>query len=280
MCQAGKPDVRNRPDDEVFYTGCPLSEASIGAGFRRCRINAEAVCSGLRITEISNEKGPSNGAHTPSNGTKHGTKQTSFLRVRHGIEHGIDEAPLVSLNEDRIVENRRVRKWSRKEIAGRIAWALARPLFRWSPRICWGWRRWMLRRFGAQIGRDVNVDPSVRIFIPWNLTIGDWSSVGFDAVLYNLGSLTIGRRVTVSQRTHLCGGTHDYRDPTMPLVKAAISIGDDVWVCADSFIGPGVSIEEGAIIAARSVVIRDVGTREIAAGHPAKKIKMREFRKQ
>ena len=126
-----------------------------------------------------------------------------------------------------------------------------------------------MRVFGAEVGRHVHIDPSAKIFIPWNLKIGDWSSVGFDALLYNLGPLTIGRKVTVSQRAHLCGGTHDYRSPTMDLTKSPISIGDGSWVCADAFVGPGVKVGEGAVVGARAVVVKDVEPGVVVAGNPA-----------
>ena len=136
----------------------------------------------------------------------------------------------------------------------------------------WGWRRFLLRLFGAKVGGQVQIHPSVRVFIPWNLEIGDWSSVGFDALIYNLGPVRIGKKVTISQRAHLCGGSHDFRDPSMPLLKSPISIGDEVWVCADAFVGPDVSIGDQAVVAARAVVVKNVGPTEIVGGNPAKLI--------
>ena len=168
-----------------------------------------------------------------------------------------------------IAGNRRARKYSRAELAGRAAWALATPLFRLSPRVLWGWRRLLLRGFGARIGADVHVHPSVRIAIPWTLTIGAGSAVGERAILYGLGPIRIGARVTVSQGAHLCAGTHDWRDPAMPLVKASIEVGDDAWICADAFVGPGVTVGQGSIVAARACVMRDVAPGLIAEGNPA-----------
>lgn len=165
--------------------------------------------------------------------------------------------------------NRVSRKWTRRELAGRVAWTLCEPLFRFSPRLAWGWRRWILRRFGAQIGRHVHIHPSVRIFTPWNLAVGDDTSIGFDTIIYNLGAIEIGQRTTVSQRSHLCGGSHDFRDPTMPLLKLPITIEGDVWVCADAFVGPGVKIGRGAVVGARAVVTRNVAAWTIVAGNPA-----------
>lgn len=171
-----------------------------------------------------------------------------------------------------IEQNRRTQKWSRSELIGRILWAACKPLFHLSPRLAWGWRRFLLRVFGAKIGKHVQIHPSVQIFIPWNLTIGDWSAVGFEALLYNLGPLKIGRKVTVSQRAHLCGGSHDYRDNAMPLLKLPVTIEDEAWICADAFVGPGISVGKRAVVAARAVVVTNVAELSIVGGNPAKKI--------
>lgn len=171
-----------------------------------------------------------------------------------------------------IAANRAAAKWTRKELLGRVLWAACGPLFRYSPRLCWGWRRALLRAFGASVGREVQIHPSVQIFIPWNLSIGDWSSVGFDALLYNLGPLRIGSRVTISQRAHLCGGSHDFRDPGMPLLKLPVTIKDEAWICADAFVGPGVVVGAGSVVGARAVVVKDVDSGDVVAGNPARKV--------
>lgn len=157
-----------------------------------------------------------------------------------------------------------------------MLWALAAPLFRLSPRPLWGWRRALLRAFGARVGRDVHVYPTARITIPWNLTLGESCAVGDRAILYALGPITLGPRAAVSQYAHLCAGSHDWRDPAMPLTKPPIVIGADVWVCADVFVGPGVTVGDGAILGARAVVVRDVAPRAIAAGNPARAVGRRD----
>jgi putative colanic acid biosynthesis acetyltransferase WcaF len=175
-----------------------------------------------------------------------------------------------------VSNNRAARKWTRAELAGRVLWALAVPLFRLSPRILWGWRRALLRAFGAKIGKDVHIYPSVRITIPWNISIGDEAAVGDYAILYALGPIRVGKRATISQYAHLCAGTHDWRDPAMPLVKTPLVIGEDAWVCANAFVGPGVTIGDRAIVGAAAVTMKDVAAKAIVGGNPAVQISTRE----
>lgn len=174
-----------------------------------------------------------------------------------------------------IAANRRARKWSARELAGRALWELLGIVFAWSPRQLWGWRNAWLRLFGARVGRAVHIHPSVRIAVPWNIEIGDQTAVGDGAILYSLGRITIGAGVTVSQYAHLCAGTHDYRKPDLPLLKAPIEIGDGAWICADAFVGPNVRIGEVAVVGARAVVTGDVAPWTIVAGNPARAIAVR-----
>jgi putative colanic acid biosynthesis acetyltransferase WcaF len=166
--------------------------------------------------------------------------------------------------------NRGAVKYSPSENAARVAWALSAVLFRFSPRPFFRWRAALLRVFGARVGRDVHVYPSARITMPWNLTIGDWSSIGEDVLVYDLGPVAIGDRVTISQRAQLCAGTHDYRDPAMPLLKPPIRVGDEAWICANAFVGPGVTVGDGAVVGACAVAVRDVPAWSVVAGNPAR----------
>ena len=174
-----------------------------------------------------------------------------------------------------IDKNRAAAKYSRKELFLRVLWGFGKLAFRLTPRPCFALRRSLLRLFGAKVGVNVNIYPSALIYYPWNLEIGDNSSIGEWALVYNLGPVRIGARSTISQRVHLCAGMHDYTDPSMPLIKPPIEIGDEVWVCADAFVGPNVSIEARAIVAAASVVVKDVPSTTIVGGNPASKIKKR-----
>jgi putative colanic acid biosynthesis acetyltransferase WcaF len=177
-----------------------------------------------------------------------------------------------------LAANRAARTYSRTEMLRRVLWMVGRFAFRLSPRPFFGWRRLVLRAFGARIGAHVNVYGSALISMPWNLEVGDWSAIGEDALIYNLGPVRIGTSVTISQRAHLCAGSHDYEDPTMPLLRPPITIGDQAWVCADAFVGPGVTVGEGAVLGARCVVVRDVAPWTVVAGNPATVVKKRVLR--
>ena len=177
-----------------------------------------------------------------------------------------------------ISNNRTATKYSRKEMTLRILWGIGKWLFRLSPRPCFGWRRFVLRCFGAKVGMHVNTYPSAKIYFPWNLTVGDWSAIGEDVLVYNLGPVTIGNRATISHRAHLCAGTHDYTQPDLPLLKPPIIIGDQAWICAEAFVGPGVNVGDGAVVGACAVVMKDIEPWTVVAGNPPRFIKRREIK--
>jgi len=177
-----------------------------------------------------------------------------------------------------IKANRTSSKYTIKELFLRILWGVGKVFIVCSPRPFFGWRRFVLRCFGAKVGANVNIYPSAHIYFPWNFEIGDWSAIGEDALIYNLGKVTIGKRVTVSHRAHVCAGTHDYGKPDLPLLKPPVNIYDQVWICADAFVGPDVVIGEGAIVGACAVVVKNVEPWTIVAGNPAKFIKARKLK--
>ena len=133
----------------------------------------------------------------------------------------------------------------------------------------------MLQVFGARIGRGVRIYPAARIQQPWNLTIGPRCTVAWNVTIYCLGFVTIGADVVISQAAHLCAGNHAIRDPAFPVLKQPITLGDGVWIAAEAFIGPGVSIGERAVVGARAVVIRDVCVGDVVAGNPARVVGQR-----
>lgn len=152
-------------------------------------------------------------------------------------------------------------------------------LCRWTPPPCHSWRSWILRCFGARIGRGAHIYASVAIWAPWNLTIGNESCLAPGVVCYCMDVITIGDRVTISQGAHLCTGTHDYSSPKFQLMTRPITIHNQAWICAEAFIHPGISIGEGAIAGARSVVTKDLPPWMVCAGNPCKPIKPRALSK-
>lgn len=144
--------------------------------------------------------------------------------------------------------------------------------FRHSPQFAYGWRRWLLRAFGANIGRAVLVRPSATITYPWKVTIGDNSWIGDDVVLYSLGCIAIGRNTVVSQRSYVCAADHDHRVPSFPIRQRPVTIEDEAWVAADVFVGPGVRIGKACVVGARSSVFGDLPGDSLCLGHPARAV--------
>ena len=176
-----------------------------------------------------------------------------------------------------IAANRQSAKYSRAEMVRRLFWIVGQLLFRVSPRPFFACRRLILRCFGATVGAHVHTYPSTRIYFPWNLSIGNWSAIGENALVYNLGPVTIGQKVTISHGAHLCAGSHDYTRADMPLLKPPITISDQAWICADAFVGPGGVGSEGAVVGARAGVMKDVEPWTVVAGNPARFIKKRQL---
>ncbi len=140
------------------------------------------------------------------------------------------------------------------------------------------WRALVLKMFGAKVGYNTNIYASVKIWAPWNLSIGDYSSIGPGVDCYNQGKISIGSNTVISQKTYLCASTHDFTISNFPLMVKFIEIKDQVWVAADSFIAPGVIIGEGSVVGARSAVFKNVGAWEVVGGNPASFIKKREIK--
>ncbi len=177
-----------------------------------------------------------------------------------------------------IAENRKHLNYSKWIYVKRILWSFGKVFFKYSPRIAFGYRNAILRLFGAKVGENVHIYSSTIIWFPWNFEIGDWSAIGEETLIYNLGRVVIGEKATISHRSHLCAGTHDYKDPSLPLLRPEIHVGDQTWICANTFVGPNTKIGEGAIIGAGTVIMTDAEPWGIYAGNPAKFIKKRILR--
>jgi putative colanic acid biosynthesis acetyltransferase WcaF len=122
----------------------------------------------------------------------------------------------------------------------------------WFP--CSALKVWLLRLFGASVGRGVVIKPCVRIKFPWRLQVGDFVWIGESVWIDNLAVVTIGSNVCLSQGVYLCTGSHDYRSPTFDLITREIQISDRVWVCAMAVVLPGTQIGSDCLLAAHSTV--------------------------
>lgn len=166
--------------------------------------------------------------------------------------------------------------FSLKNRLARVLWNLVYIIFiRFSPKPLHGWRNMILRWFGANIGKGVHVYPKVNIWAPWNLILEDACGIANGVTLYSQGQIHIGKRTVISQGAHLVAGTHDYTKPGFPLFTKPITIGDHVWIAAETFIHPGVHIGTGCVIGARSVVTKSMPEWMVCSGHPCKPIKER-----
>lgn len=170
--------------------------------------------------------------------------------------------------------------YSRRNKLRRLLWCmvwtcLARPFPRST---AMGWKRMLLRAFGAKIASTAQVYATARVFQPWLLEMDDYACIADGVDCYNAAPVHIGHNATVSQRAFLCTAGHDITDPHHHQTSAPITIGDRAWVCAEAFVGQGVTVGEGAVCAARSVVVKNVEPWTVVGGNPAKYIKMRKIR--
>lgn len=148
-------------------------------------------------------------------------------------------------------------------------------LFRPSPVCLRGWRRFLLRVFGARIGDGAYIHPSARIWAPWHLSMGKSAVLSHSVDCYCVASVTLEDYAIVSQYSFLCTASHDYTDECRPVTASPITIEARAWLCADIFVGPGVTVGHDAVVGARSSVFRDVPPWAVAVGSPARRIRDR-----
>ena len=163
----------------------------------------------------------------------------------------------------------------RSKFIVQLWWIVYAMFFRLSPQIMYGWRRFLLRLFGANIGKRVLIRPSAKITYPWKITIGDYSWIGDEVVLYSLGEIIIGDNSVVSQRSYICTGSHYHDKTTFPIYSKKIVIKSNCWLATDVFVAPGITIHEGVVVGSRSSVFKDLPTYTICVGNPAHVIKER-----
>ncbi len=163
----------------------------------------------------------------------------------------------------------------------RVGWKLTWFLLaRFTPPQLHAWRCFLLRLFGAQIGQGAKVYPSVRIWLPRRLQVGDGAIVGPGAELYNQGIIEIGAYSVISQRAFLCASTHRLSDVLFELVARPITLGRGCWVAAEAMVGPGVTMGDGAVLAARGALFEDAQPMGVYRGNPAVLLKERRWRQE
>jgi putative colanic acid biosynthesis acetyltransferase WcaF len=133
----------------------------------------------------------------------------------------------------------------------------------------------ILRCFGASIHRSAMIHPSALIEFPWNFSAGENVIIEHCVIINCMGRIEIGDGTRISQYAHLCAGTHNYRDRRMPIVRRSIHVGRNVWIAADAFVGPGVRIGDGSLLAARSSAFGNLPAGQICVGEPARPRKKR-----
>ena len=174
--------------------------------------------------------------------------------------------------------NLKAQQLSLKNKIARLVWQVVWLfLYRPTPRLLHSWRCFLLKLFGAKLGKKVHPYPSSRVWAPWNLEMGDHSCLSEQVDCYCVDKIKIGKNTTVSQYSFLCSASHDFTEIDMPLITAPIIIGDYVWITSDVFIAPGVVIGDGVVVTARSNVFSDTGSWMVVGGNPAVAIKPREL---
>ncbi|PYK31512.1 MAG: putative colanic acid biosynthesis acetyltransferase [Verrucomicrobia bacterium] len=158
----------------------------------------------------------------------------------------------------------------------RLLWEFSWTFFCvWTPKPLNEWRLFWLRAFGAKIDGSPFIHQRARISVPWNLTVHDRAMIGDRANINTLGEIEIGARAIVAQESYLSSGSHDFDHPAVPLTVAKITIGEDAFVGARTFVMPGIRIGNRALVGACSVVTRDIPDNVVAVGNPCRVSKTR-----
>ena len=148
--------------------------------------------------------------------------------------------------------------------------------FKLSPDIMFSFRNFLLKLFGAKIGKGVMIRSSADIHYPWKFEIGDFSWIGYNTKIYNLGKISIGSNVAIAHDVYICNGSHDITKSTFDITRGEIEICDETWIANDVFIGPNVTINKGCVIASRSSVFKNMPEGYVCKGNPCEPYKIRK----
>jgi putative colanic acid biosynthesis acetyltransferase WcaF len=163
----------------------------------------------------------------------------------------------------------------KSKIVVQLWWIIQDTIFKWSPQVLYSWRNFLLKLFGAKIGKNVKIRSSVKITYPWKVAIGDYSWIGDECVLYSLGNITIGKHVAIAHKVYLNTGGHDYQKVSFDIFSKSIVIEDECWITNDVYVAPGIIIGKGSIVSARSSVLKPLPSGKVCVGTPAQPIKDR-----
>jgi putative colanic acid biosynthesis acetyltransferase WcaF len=155
-----------------------------------------------------------------------------------------------------------------------VWWLLAS----WTPPPLHAWRRLLLRLFGAKIAPTAGIYPSASIWSPANLEVGDYAFIGPKVIVYSMAKIVFAPYSLASQGAHICAGTHDTEDEHFQLQAAPIVIGYRSWIAAEAFVGPGVTVGDGAVLGARGCTFSNLDPWTIYVGNPARAVRQRKVR--
>jgi putative colanic acid biosynthesis acetyltransferase WcaF len=167
--------------------------------------------------------------------------------------------------------------FSFRERTLRILWKLIWGLLAsWTPRPLNRWRLFLLRSFGAKIASTAVVYGSVRVWWPGNLEMEARTTLGPRSVCYNMAPILVQEGALISQDAQLCTGTHVIDGVGFELIAKPITIGPRAWIAASAFVGPGVVVEEGAVLGACGVAFSILPSWTVWAGNPARQFRRRK----
>ncbi len=136
-------------------------------------------------------------------------------------------------------------------------------------------KRALLRWFGARVGKGLVIKPCVNIKYPWRLSVGDNVWIGENVWIDNLGQVSIGSNVCISQGAMLLCGNHNYKKESFDLMVGDITLEDGAWVGARSVVCPGVTLHTHSVLSVGSVACHDLEAFSVYQGTPARKVRER-----
>lgn len=171
-------------------------------------------------------------------------------------------------------------RWPLRTLVRRVLWTyLLEPMVRWWPKSFSPLRVAALRLMGAKVASTCTILPGVKVLMPWNLVLEDHVAIGRGVDLYNFALIHVKQSSVISQGSYLCTGSHDFEHPHMPLTYQPIVVGSECWLAADVFVCPGVTIADGSVVGARSVVSKSLKEGwTVYAGQPCRSVRPRKMK--